>query len=179
MNEFQFFPKFAKRSMAQEINIIYAISENGVIGKDNGIPWRLSNDLKRYKSLTINKPIIMGRKTFESIGRPLPKRRNIVITRNQAYQAEGIEVVHSLKEALDLCANDPQVWIVGGAGIYQEAIQQGIVDHIYETLVHAEVEGDTFMNEPDEAIWELFEIDAQQADEKNEFAYTYRTWRKK
>ena len=163
--------------MTQEINAIYAISENGVIGKDNEIPWRLSNDLKRYKSLTIDKPIIMGRKTFESIGKPLPRRRNIVITRNQEFQAGGIEVAHSLEEALVLCQNDPQVWIVGGAGIYQEAMKKGLINYIYETLVHAEIEGDTFFSIPDEDKWEIVEVDSRQADEKNEFAYTYRTWK--
>ena len=165
--------------MSQEINVIYAISENGVIGKDNGIPWRLSNDLKRYKALTIDKPIIMGRKTFESIGRPLPRRRNIVITRNFDYQAEGIEVVHSLEAAIGLCGDVPQIWIVGGAGIYKEAINKRLVTKIYETLVHADIEGDTFFQIPHEENWEIVEVESHQSDEKNEYAYTYRTWAKK
>lgn len=161
--------------MGQVINAIYAISENHVIGRDNDIPWKLSNDLKRYKRLTIGHPIIMGRKTFESIGRPLPGRRNIIITRNPEFAHDGIEIAHSLDQALQLTKEAEQVFLVGGAGIFMEGVQQGLVTRIYETLVHADVEGDVTFELPDESDWEIHDVESHQADEKNEYAYTYRT----
>ena len=161
--------------MGQVINAIYAISENHVIGRDNEIPWKLSSDLKRYKRLTMGHPIIMGRKTFESIGKPLPGRRNIVITRNPAFIHAGIEIAHSLENALQLTKEAEQVFLVGGAGIFLEGVQQGLVTRIYETLVHADVEGDVIFELPDEPEWEIQDVESHQADEKNEYAYTYRT----
>ena len=160
--------------MNPRVAAIFAISENHVIGSDNDIPWRLSNDLKHFKKLTTGKPIIMGRKTWESLGRPLPRRRNIVITRNTSFEAHGAEVVHSLQEALDLCADEPEVFIVGGAAIYREAILNGHVSVIYKTLVHAEVDGDTFLHLPEDG-WEVTQVESHQADEKNEYAYTFLT----
>lgn len=154
------------------IAAIFAISENGVIGKENGIPWRLPADLRHFKRLTLGKPIIMGRKTWESLGRPLPKRQNIVVTRNLDFQAEGAEVVHSLEAAFALCAEAPEVFIIGGAAIYHETILGGTVTRIYKTLVHAEIDGDTFLDLPLDD-WKIQEVDAHQADEKNEFAYTF------
>ena len=158
--------------MNPQIAAIFAISENGAIGKNNQIPWRLPADLKHFKQLTIGKPIIMGRKTWESLGRPLPKRRNIVVTRNKAYQAVGAEVVNSLEEAMALCADDPAVFIIGGAAIYEETITKGWVTRIHKTLVHAEVEGDTFLDLSLEE-WTIQKVEAHQADEKNEYAYTF------
>jgi dihydrofolate reductase len=156
-----------------QLAAIYAIAENGAIGKGNTIPWRLPADLRHFKKLTTGHPIIMGRKTFESLGRPLPKRRNILITRNPDYRVEGVEVVHSLEEAVALCEGAEQAFLIGGAQIYQEAFEKGLVDRIYETLVHAEVEGDTFLQRPGEAEWEVLQVESHQADEKNEYAYTY------
>lgn len=154
---------------------IYAVSENGVIGKDNDLPWHLPNDLKHFKRLTKGKPILMGRKSFESLGKPLPHRRNIVITRNPDWQAAGVEVVHSLEEAIASCQGVPEICITGGAGIYRESIEKGFVSRIYETLVHAEVEGDTFFQLPYPEQWTITEVDAHQADDRHEFAYTFRT----
>ncbi|MDW3646170.1 MAG: dihydrofolate reductase [Bacteroidia bacterium] len=164
--------------MDQIISAIYAVSENGVIGVDNDLPWRLPNDLKFFKSKTIGKPIIMGRKSFESIGKALPKRRNIVLTRNKDFHAKGIEVYQSLEEALAACKEEAEVCITGGAGVYEKAINEGYVNLIYETLVHAEIEGDTYFKLANPREWKIVEVDARQADDKHEYAYTFRTLKK-
>ena len=165
--------------MAQLISAIYAVSENGVIGKDNQLPWHMPNDLKHFKKHTLGKPILMGRKSFESLGKPLPKRRNIVITRNHSFAFPGVEVAHSLEEAIEMCRDEAEICITGGAGIYRESIEKGFVTKIYETLIHADVEGDTFISPLDEAEWDIIEVDARQADERHEYAYTFRIWEKK
>ena len=165
--------------MKQIISAIYAVSENGVIGKDNDLPWHLPNDFKFFKRYTMGKPILMGRRSFEALGKPLPGRRNIVITRNPDYPCEGIEIAHSLKEAIDMCSGVEEICITGGAGIYRQSIEEGYVNLIKETLVHAEVEGDTFFQIPNPEDWEIVEVDACQADERHEYAYTFRTLRRK
>ncbi len=154
--------------------IIVARAENDAIGIDNRLPWRLSSDLRRFKALTTGHTIVMGRKTFESLGRLLPNRRHIVVTNNLFWKAEGVEVVHSLEEALAF-AGDP-VFLIGGASLYQEALAKDLVDTVYETLVHADVDGDTFLPFQPTPHWQLADLEACQADERNEFAYTFRTW---
>lgn len=161
------------------IALIYAASENDVIGKDNDIPWRLSADLKRFKQLTTGYPIIMGRKTFNSLGRPLPKRRNLVITRNTSLQQAGVEIYYSLEEALAACQKEEKAFIIGGAGLFAESIAKDLVQRIYFTRVHAEIEGDVFFPFPDEKNWEIVEVESNQADDKNEYAYTYITLERK
>ena len=165
--------------MGQIINAIYAVSENGVIGKDNDLPWKLRDDLKFFMNKTIGFPIIMGRKSFESLGKPLPKRRNIVISRNPDFMPEGVEVFSSLEDALEFLKDEPEIFITGGAGVYRETIEKGYVNRIFETLVHADVEGDTFFQLPNPEEWEIVEVDARQADDRNEFAFTFRTLIKK
>ncbi|RMG71153.1 MAG: dihydrofolate reductase [Bacteroidetes bacterium] len=157
------------------ITAIYAVSENGVIGKDNDLPWSLPADLHHFKALTLGKPIIMGRRSFESLGKPLPKRRNIVVTRNPDFTFPGVEVVHSLEEGLARCQDEAEICITGGAGLYRESIEKGYVTRIYETLVHAEVDGDTFFSLPEPEAWEIAEVEAHQADDRHEHAYTFRT----
>ncbi|MBI3318945.1 MAG: dihydrofolate reductase [Candidatus Omnitrophica bacterium] len=122
------------------VSLIVAVSRNGVIGNEGKLPWRLPADLKRFKQLTMGHPIIMGRKTFESIGKPLPGRTNIVITRQKNLQACGALVAHSLEEALRLCEKEQEAFVIGGASIYPEALGQA--DRIYLTEVHADFEGD-------------------------------------
>ncbi|MEL6673805.1 MAG: dihydrofolate reductase [Bacteroidota bacterium] len=161
--------------MSQIISAIYAVSENGVIGKDGDLPWHLPDDFKFFKAKTIGKPIIMGRKSFEALGKPLPKRRNIVITRNPDFSAPGIDIVHSLEAALELVKDEPEVCVTGGAGVYKESIEKGFVNLIYETVVHAEVDGDTFFTLPNPEAWEIKEVDARQADDRHEYAFTFRT----
>ncbi|MEM6801683.1 MAG: dihydrofolate reductase [Bacteroidota bacterium] len=165
--------------MDQIISAIYAVSENGVIGLNNDLPWHLPNDLKFFKAKTLNKPIIMGRKSFESIGKALPKRRNIILTRNPEFQAEGIEVFASLETAIEACKDEPEICITGGAGVYEKAINSGLVNLIYETLVHGEFEGDTFFRIKKPEDWEIIEVDARQADERHDYAYTFRTLKKR
>ena len=138
------------------ISIIVAASQNGVIGRDNQLLWRLPDDLKRFKQLTLGHPMIMGRKTFESIGKPLPGRTSIIVTRSPEYQVEGTLVVHSLEEALAVAGklDTEEAFIIGGGEIYRQALENNSVDQIYLTLVHADSEGDTFFEFPDEAKWQ-------------------------
>lgn len=150
------------------IKIIVAMSKNRVIGNNNELIWKLSSDLKRFKDLTTNNPVVMGRKTYESIGRPLPNRRNIIITRNLEYEADGCEVVSSLEEALLLTNND--CFIIGGGEIYNQSIE--LADRIYLTLVNKEFEGDTTFPELGKE-WAKMSRKDFEADEKNEYNYSF------
>lgn len=133
------------------ISLIVAHDLNRVIGYENEMPWHLPSELQYFKKMTMGKPMIMGRKTFESIGRPLPGRRNIVITRNTNYSADGIEVVGSLDEALKLVQDVPEIMIIGGAQIFEQAM--AIADKLYITLINHEFNGDTYFPQYEE--WQL------------------------
>jgi len=159
--------------MQQQVNAIFAVSENGVIGDKNDLPWHLPADFRYFKAITQGKPVVMGRKTFEALGKPLPKRRNIVITRQAGYDAPGCEVVSSIEAALALCADEPEVSIIGGAEIYRQAFEAGLVTRVYETTVHADVEGDTHFSIPNADAWKITSVDSRQADGENEYAYTF------
>ncbi len=148
------------------ISIIVAMSENRVIGRSGDLPWHLPADLKRFKALTTGHSIIMGRKTFDSIGRPLPNRTSIVITRNADYRPEGIIVVDCLDEALKRSEAGKQVFIIGGGEIYRLALPRA--DRLYITMVHAMVEGDTFFPELLESEWELIGSDRHEADQSHD-----------
>ena len=150
------------------IKIIVAMSKNRVIGNNNELIWKLSSDLKRFKYLTTNNPVVMGRKTYESIGRPLPNRRNIIITRNLEYEVDDCEIVSSLEEALLLTNND--CFIIGGGEIYNQSIE--LADKIYLTLVHKDFEGDTTFPELGKE-WAKMERKDFEADEKNEYNYSF------
>ncbi len=131
------------------ISLIAAMAENRVIGRGNAIPWNLPADLKRFRAITTGHPVIMGRKTFESIGGPLPGRKTVILTGSGEYLAEGCVVVHSLREALDACAASSEVFICGGGEVYREALP--LSSRIYLTVVHLDVEGDTLFPEiPDD-----------------------------
>ncbi len=152
--------------------IIVAKAENNVIGNDNQLIWHLSNDLKRFKSLTSGHPIIMGRKTYDSIGRPLPNRTNIVITRNTDWNPEGILVVHSLHEAIEKGKEiDPNIFIIGGGNIYVQAMDWA--DALEITEVHHDFEGDTKFLEIDSKIWKEVFREKFSKDDKNEFDYSF------
>jgi len=153
------------------VSLIAALAENRVIGRDNQLPWRISADLKHFKALTMGKPIVMGRKTWESIGRPLPGRENIVVTRDTAYQAEGCQVVHSIKRALDVAGGVDEIMIIGGAGLYQQTLERA--DRLYLTRVRAEVEGDTWFPEIDPQQWREVACESHPADESNEHDYDF------
>ncbi len=158
----------------QTISIIFAASENHIIGSQNQLPWRLSGDLKYFKRLTTGKTIIMGKNTYLSLARPLPNRRNIIVS-STLSPTEGIEIAPNLTEALQKCKEEPEVFLIGGAQLFRSAFEQKLVDKIYFTLVHAEVEGDVFFKIPDSSHWKVTHVDSNQADDKNEFAYTFIT----
>ena len=154
-----------------KISIVVAMAANRVIGRDKQLPWHLPADLKHFKETTMGKPILMGRKTWESIGRPLPGRTNIVITRDEDYVAPGCVVVHSIEAALQAAGEVDEVMVIGGAEFYRQVLPQA--DTIYLTRVHRGFEGDTRFPELDEAEWEeVGRIDCK-ADEKNPHAYSF------
>ena len=157
------------------IAIIAAVAANGVIGRNNDLPWHLSADLKRLKTLTTGHHMIMGRRTFESLGRPLPNRTTIVITRDPSFHADDVEVAHSLDEALDRAAGDDLVFIAGGTKVFEAALHRA--DRMYLTRVHAEPEGDTWFPEFDDVKeWQLVDSEHFEADEKNDYPYSFLTY---
>ena len=158
------------------ISLLVAAGENDVIGRDNALPWHLPNDLKYFKNQTWAMPILMGRKTYESIGKPLPGRKNIVITRNSDWKAEGVTVVHSLEEAVQ-AAKDfsvKEIFVIGGAEIFNAAFPQA--HRIYLTRVHHSFDGDVFFPAVDTAGWTRVSARHCPADEKNAFAHTFEVW---
>ncbi len=171
------------KSTHPKISIVVAVAANGVIGRDGDLPWRLSTDLKRFKALTIGKPVIMGRKTWASLGRPLPGRANIVITRNAEFAAEGAEVVPSLDAAIALANREAEatgvdeICVIGGGEIYRQSIT--LADILHVTEVQAEVDGDTRFPNIDPQVFEkVFEEDLPQG-EKDSHAMHFVTWRRR
>ncbi|HAF30202.1 MAG TPA: dihydrofolate reductase [Bacteroidales bacterium] len=152
------------------LSIIVAIAENNVIGKDNDLIWHLPRDMKHFKDTTTGHYIIMGRKTFESNGKPLPNRTNIIITRDKNYKAEGCIIVNSLEDAIEEAKNDTEAFIIGGGVIYKLAMP--LVDRIYLTKIHHSFDGDTFFPEINMNDW--IEADRRdfEPDEKNKYAFT-------
>jgi len=159
-----------------KVSAIVATSKNRVIGHDNNIPWYLPADLKYFKRTTLNHHIIMGRNTFLSIGRPLPKRTNIVMTRNPFYIATGCLMAHSLEQALELAFDneEKEVFIIGGGQIYELALPY--LDKVYLTEVDLEVPGDILFPELPDLDWKETHAEAHQGDEKNEYAYTFKIY---
>lgn len=155
------------------VSIIVAIAENNAIGKGNQLLWRMPADLKHFKNATTGHTVIMGRKTFDSVGKPLPNRRNIVITRNSDLKIDGVEVVNTLEKAIALCDQDEEVFIVGGAEIYKMAMS--LTDKIYLTVIHGVFDADTFFPVIDPELWQETEVVDNTADEKNPFDYTFST----
>lgn len=153
--------------------LIAALAENGVIGRGNRLPWHLPADLAHFKRLTLDKPILMGRRTWESLPGPLPRRRHLVLTRDPTYRAEGATLVHSLEEAMAAAGPVPELLIVGGATLYAEALPRA--DRLYLTLVHAVVEGDTRFPAWDPEDWVETERVEHPADGRNGFPMTFLT----
>jgi dihydrofolate reductase len=152
------------------VSLVVAMARNGVIGRDNGLPWgRLPEDLKHFKAVTLGKPVLMGRKTFESIGRPLPGRTNLVLTRDRAWKAEGVVAVHSLDAAL----TGDYVSGIGGAEIYRLLLP--VANRIYLTRIDAEVSGDTVFPPIEYSEWAEIESRSFSADERNPFNMTFIT----
>ncbi|WP_192180901.1 dihydrofolate reductase [Mesorhizobium amorphae] len=167
-----------------DIAIYVAIAENGVIGRDGGLPWRLSTDLKRFKADTMGKPIIMGRKTFEGIGRPLPGRLNIVVTRDKAWRAEGVETANSLDEAIKLAtvrgrcmAGADEICVVGGGEIYAQALP--LADRLHVTHVLASVDGDAHFPLIGPETWRVVSADDIPAGEKDSHATRYTVYERR
>lgn len=160
------------------ITIIAAIGENYELGKNNDLIWHLPADLKRFKKVTTGHTIIMGRNTFESIGKPLPNRRSIIITRNKEYQQEGCVVVNSLEDAIQLVKGEESAFIIGGAQIYKEAIQKEIVDQLDITLVHESFEADVYFPLIKAEKWSLVSKEDFSSDEKNSFNYSFLNYSK-
>ena len=161
----------------RELTIIAAVSINNVIGNNNKLIWKLSNDLKRFKNLTTNHSVIMGRKTFESLPNPLPDRDNIVITRDTNYLKPNIQVCSSIEDAINLTKTDTQPFIIGGGEIYSQTIN--IVDKIELTRVHEEFDGDAYFPEIPLDIFELINEENYNSDLENEFDYSYLTYKKR
>lgn len=157
------------------VTMILAVAENGVIGKDNQLPWRLPADMRFFKATTTGHSIIMGRKTFDSLGRALPKRRNMVLTRDTEASFEGAEVFHSLGDAVKACVGEDEVFIIGGGMIYKKALELDMVDKIIMTRVHAEFEGDAYFEVPQGKEWLEVNREMHQADVKNAWNYSFVT----
>ena len=161
----------------RSVSLIAAMAENRVIGVNNTLPWRLPADLRHFRQLTTGHHVIMGRRNYESIGKPLPDRTNIVVTRNTEYRAPGCEIKHSLVDALQDIQDDTEVFVIGGAEIYRQAMSDA--DRIYLTLVHANISGDTFFPEFDTREWNEISRTRHKADEKNPHAYSFVTYDRK
>lgn len=155
------------------ISAILAMDENRVIGKDNKLPWHLPADLKHFKEITTGNPILMGRKTYESIGKPLPERTNIIITRDVNYAVAGCIVVTSLDHALQTAAaeGNKEIFIIGGAEVYKQLLPR--INRIYLTLIHHTFQGDTYFPELNPKEWMEIEKVTHQPDEKNPFSYSF------
>ncbi|MCS5631342.1 MAG: dihydrofolate reductase [Pirellulaceae bacterium] len=158
------------------LSLIVAISQNGIIGREMDLPWHISADLKRFKALTMGHHIVMGRKTYESIGRLLPGRTTVIITRQSDYQIPGAIVVNSIDEAIAVAADNQETFIVGGSQIYNLALP--LVDTLYITRVHADVEGDTRLDAVDWSAWECESSERHSAGEKNDHEYSFEIYRR-
>ena len=156
------------------VSLVAAMAENRVIGRGGTLPWRLPKDLQHFKRVTLDHTVIMGRKTFEEIKRPLSNRRNVVISRNPGFRPGGVIVVPDLDEALALGATEREVFVVGGGEIYRLALPRA--DRLYLTVVHAQVEGDTYFPPFDADAWVLDEEERHEADEQHAYAFTFRRY---
>jgi dihydrofolate reductase len=159
-----------------KVSLIAAMSENGIIGRNGRLPWHLAADLQHFKQITLGHAIVMGRRTWESIGRPLAGRRMIVVTRQSGYRAEGVEIAGSLDDALALAraAGDDEVFVIGGAEIYRLALPYA--DRLYLTLIHAKIDGDTVFPPIDWSTWQRTASERHRADAKNDFPLSFQVF---
>ena len=156
------------------VSLIVALDEDRVIGSDGGLPWRISADLKRFKTITMGHHLVMGRKTYDSIGRPLPGRTSIVLTRQAGWSAPGVLVAASLDDALTLAGADAEVFVIGGAELFRLAWSRA--DRLYLTRVHAKVAGDVRLDPWDETQWRLVSRESKPADDKNQYPYSFEVY---
>ena len=157
------------------VSLIVAVADNGVIGRDNALPWHLPDDLKHFKRLTLGKPVVMGRKTFESIGKPLPGRLNVVVTRGTNYHREGVTVVHSIDAALAAAGTAEEVMIIGGADLFRLFLPRA--QRVHLTRVHADVAGNVLWPQLDGA-WRRVASEPHAADERHAHALSFEVWEK-
>jgi dihydrofolate reductase len=155
------------------VSLIVAVSTNGVIGRDGDLPWRLPADLRHFKKTTMGHHLIIGRATWDEVGKPLPGRAMVVVTRNRSFSADGVLVAHSVEGALTLSRDDDEPFIGGGAEIYRQVLEAELVDRLYITRVRAHVEGDTTFPSIDLDQWLLADRVDHPADEKNDHPYTF------
>lgn len=159
------------------ISLLLAMDKNQLIGKDNDLPWRLPADLAYFKRVTMGHPIIMGRKTYDSIGRPLPGRENIIITRDTTYKAEGCKVIHSIDEIVKMSEEtDQELFVIGGAEIFKEILPHS--DRLYITEIEEEFEGDTYFPVFNKIEWKVISKEKGIKDEKNPYEYTFLVYEK-
>lgn len=158
-----------------KITLIVAAAENNAIGKGNQMLWHLPNDFKYFKQHTLKHSVVMGRKTYESIGKPLPERRNIVITRNQEWMAEEVDVANSLDEVLTYCRDEREIFIIGGAEIYKQALP--LASKVLLTRVHKSMNADAYFPDLDSSIWKLVSSEKHQADERHAYDYTFEVYK--
>ncbi len=159
------------------LSMIVATADDNVIGKDNDMPWHLPADLAYFKKVTLGKPVIMGRKTYESIGRPLPGRRNIVISRDENYQKEGIDTVTSVEQALALVQNVEEIMVIGGGAIYKHCLPAAT--RLYITHIKASIEGDTRFPDYDDGSWQKVSSEVRDSDEKNAYQLDFCVYEKR
>lgn len=164
-------------SIPTTITLIVAVADSGVIGRDNSLPWHLPEDLKRFKRLTLGKPIVMGRKTFESIGKPLPGRQNIVVTRDTNYRREGVTVVHDADAALRAAGQVAEVMVIGGAELFRALLPRA--GRIHLTRVHGNIPGDVMWPALDEREWKVVERESHAADDRHAWPMTFEVWEKR
>jgi dihydrofolate reductase len=158
------------------LTLILARARNGVIGAKGGLPWHLPEDLAFFKRTTMGHPIVMGRKTWESIGRPLPGRRSIVVTRDRTFVAPGAEVVHRLDDAVALCSNSDEIFVIGGAHLYADALPRA--DRLLLTEIHADFEGDTFLPAPSGVHWTEVRREPHPSTDSRPFAFDFVDYRR-
>jgi dihydrofolate reductase len=154
-----------------KLSLIAALTPTRVIGKNNQLPWHLPADLQYFRKVTLHKPVIMGRKTFESIGKALPKRKNIVITRQASYEAKGCEIAHSLTEALEYLSLEEEIFIIGGSEIFIEALP--LANYLYLTFVKANITGDIYFPEWNQNQWNEISRENHQKDKENNYDYSF------
>ena len=157
--------------MKPQVSLLVAMAKNRVIGINNALPWHLPADLKHFKSLTMGHHMVMGRKTYESIGKPLPGRTSVVVTRNQNYAPPGVVVVNSLEEAILACGDDTEIFVIGGAELFHQAIN--FADRIYMTEIDADIAGDTYFTEFDHSLWRETGRASHAPDESNAYPYHF------
>lgn len=153
------------------LSLIVAMDRNRLIGSGNGLPWHLPADLAFFKRTTMGKPLVMGRKTFDSIGKALPGRRNIIVTRDAGFRADGCEIAGSIDQALDACAGSNEIMLIGGASLYQQTLQRA--DCLYVTRIDHEFDGDTWFPAFDESRWRIEAREDFEADSRNPHAYSF------